>query len=189
MVNYSVRYSLLATLGHKHKGSISKAIKKYGKSPSVILDTAGKGEKVLATFISEKEVANATRKFSTSGNQKDDLTNSLNPVLGVQLLSNPSQLLGECAVKDCPVKAVEWHHVKKLNRRYKGNIVSTTDVKGKRLSKQRMFESALKRKQIPLCSKHHKMLHSGEIGIEDILNTYKYKETFSYRDDTEETTQ
>lgn len=107
MINYSVRYSLLATLGHKHKGSISKAIKKYGKSPSVTLDTGKKGEKVLATFISEMEVANTTRKFRTSGNQKDDLKNVLNPILGVQLLSNPSQLLGYCAVKDCSEKAVE----------------------------------------------------------------------------------
>jgi len=102
-----VRYSLLATLGHKHKGSITKAIKKYGKSPSVTLDTLGKGEKALATFISEKEVANATRKFRTSGNQKDDLKNTLDPALGVQLLSKPFQLLEDCAVKDCPEKSVE----------------------------------------------------------------------------------
>lgn len=107
MVNYSVRYSLLATLGHKHKGSISKAIKKYGKSPSVTLDTGKKGEKVLATFISEMEVAKATRKFRISENQKDDLNNVLNPKIGVQLLSNPSQLLNHCAIKNCSEKAVE----------------------------------------------------------------------------------
>jgi len=60
---------LLATLGHKHKGSISKAIKSYGKSPKIELNQNDKLE-TLVQFISEKEVAQTTRKFRISEEKK-----------------------------------------------------------------------------------------------------------------------
>jgi hypothetical protein len=60
---------LLATLGHKHKGSISKAIKSYGKSPKIELSQNGK-LKTLVQFISEQEVAQTTRKFRISEEKK-----------------------------------------------------------------------------------------------------------------------
>ena len=53
----------MATLGRKHKGSISKTIKTYGKSPTIKLKNGNK-EKIVAQFISEQEVDRITRKFN-----------------------------------------------------------------------------------------------------------------------------
>ncbi|BEI31810.1 putative groupII intron reverse transcriptase /maturase (mitochondrion) [Bryopsis sp. KO-2023] len=61
-INYSLRYSLLATLGHKHGKSIAWAIRSYGKSPSVMLrDAQGEWTKI-SCFISLKDVHGLTRK-------------------------------------------------------------------------------------------------------------------------------
>lgn len=185
IITYNLRYSLLATLGHKHKGSISKAIKEYGKSPSVKLKDENK-EKTLVQFISEQEVAKATRKFNITEENlltPMEIDSLLDSKLGVQKFSHPSQLLGKCAVKTCKETAVEWHHIRKLNRRLKGNVVSITDVKGKRLSPSKAFESALTRKQIPLCRTHHKDVHSGLIKLDELEQPYVHKETFVYKQD------
>jgi len=185
MITYSIRYSLLATLGHKHKGSISKAIKAYGKSPIVKLKNGDK-ENILVQFISEQEVAKATRKFNINKERlltPIDIENLLDTKLGIQKFSNPSQLLGTCAIKTCSETAVEWHHIRKLNRRFKGNVITITDVKGKRLSPTKAFESALSRKHIPLCRKHHKDVHSGLIKLDELEQPYVYKESFVYKQD------
>ena len=111
IITYSIRYSLLATLGHKHKGSISKALKVYGKTPKVILKGENGKEKILIAFISEQEVAQATRKFRISSDKEifspKEISKLLEAPLGIQKLSNPSQLLGDCAVKVCTERAVE----------------------------------------------------------------------------------
>lgn len=137
-------------------------------------------------FISEEEVAQATRKFNiTKENVLNhiDIEELLDAKLGVQKFSNPSQLLGKCAVKNCSETAIEWHHIRKLNRRFNGNIVSITDVKGRRLSGTKAFESALTRKQIPLCRQHHKDIHSGLIKLDELEQPYVHKESFFYKQD------
>ena len=66
----------------------------------------------------------------------------------------------QCAVKNCnEVNNIEVHHVRKLFRNIDktGNVVVQGKVK--KLSGRIAIESALKRKQIPFCPKHHKDWH------------------------------
>nr|QFP99053.1 hypothetical protein [Rhizaria sp.] len=196
LVDYHVRYSLLATLGHKHKGSITKAIKAYGKDPKVIMRKMenSRGDvkietKTLVQFVTSAEIAVKTRGFRLPETGKNDLSAleaKLSSTPSVNMLSLPSQLLGKCAVKNCNSKAVEWHHVRKLNRRYKGGIVSGTDSSGIRLSGKQLQESALKRKQIPLCKEHHVALHKGDIDNSMLQSIYVHKNTHVYGKDTKE---
>jgi hypothetical protein len=141
-------------------------------------------------FISEQEVAQTTRKFRISEEKKPqtpwEVAQLIDSPLGVQKFSNPSQLLGTCAVESCDETAVEWHHVKRLNRRFKGNIISITDVKGNKLKAKQAYESALARKQIPLCKKHHKEIHSGNIKLNELAKIYIHKESFIYNKDIKE---
>jgi hypothetical protein len=108
-VDYHIRYSLLATLGMKHKGSITKAIKTYGKDPRIDVLRPGKvtPQKVVQ-FITAVEIAQCTRKFLVNYDyQTLDLGKALAPHLGVHMLSNPTALLGTCAHKGCQERAVE----------------------------------------------------------------------------------
>lgn len=63
VVNWTMRYSLLATLGQKHKKSVSWAIKTYGKEP-VAYATLEDGSKIkLASFPTKKEINETTKGF------------------------------------------------------------------------------------------------------------------------------
>lgn len=69
-----------------------------------------------------------------------------------------------CAL--CNVSFVEMHHikgVKKVRERIKSQNLSYAE-----------FVGAFRRKQIPLCSKHHHDLHNGQLSYEDVktLSTY-----------------
>jgi len=90
------------------KGSISKAIKIYGKDPCIIVSSDTKKIKKTVKFISRTEVANNTRKFNfTSQNLYNNLHKAMSTKLGIQKFSLSSSLLSECAVKSCSEPAVE----------------------------------------------------------------------------------
>jgi hypothetical protein len=71
---------------------------------------------------------------------------------------------GSCAVKGCPNQDIEVHHVKQLFRRpvTPGNSDFTVITAGKarRIYGTAAIDSALKRKQIPLCKTHHIQGHT-----------------------------
>ena len=56
-------------------------------------------------------------------------------------------------------------------------------MKGKGLNAAKAFESALTRKQIPLCLKHHNDIHSGLIKLDELEQPYVYKNSFVYGQD------
>jgi len=65
-------------------------------------------------------------------------------------------VMDACAVKECNNKDVSMHHIRSLNRKVLGYIVtSVTTKKNKRSTGLSKIESALNRKQIPLCKEHH----------------------------------
>lgn len=88
-------------------------------------------------------------------------------------LSLPKVLYSACAVKECDATEIEVHHLRKLERRTVGYLVKSVKTrKGKRAKGLDQIESALTRKQIPLCHKHHMEWHKGNINIEDINSKY-----------------
>lgn len=56
-VNWRIRYSLLATLGHKHKKSITWAIQTDGKSPRVLILI----HKNRATLMNQENATNSRK--------------------------------------------------------------------------------------------------------------------------------
>lgn len=87
LIDYHVRYSLLATLGHKHKGSITTAIKIFGKDPKLIerwvinYSTVNKVKKErVVQFITAMEIAKKVRGFRSpkvGGNDRIFFENSM----------------------------------------------------------------------------------------------------------------
>jgi len=76
-------------------------------------------------------------------------------------------------IKGCDNIDIEMHHIQKLQRSVSGYIVkSIMSTKNKRKHKPikglKLIESALRRKQIPLCSYHHQEIHKGNISLEEL---------------------
>lgn len=102
LIDYHIRYSLLATLGHKRKGSITKAIKEYGKDPKVTIYKSAKNTKTkrvrtkpetFVQFITAAELAKKTRSFRLPETGRDDLAlleNKLKGTPGVNMFSLPT---------------------------------------------------------------------------------------------------
>jgi len=151
---YYLRYSLLKTLADKHKlRSISKTIEKYS------LDISTKDIKGNSVeFISDIYVANLSKKFLMS--PKDYTTTLKRTYIS---FSRNEIYKNICAVTSCnETTNIEIHHVRRLFRdlyfdpHSKKSSFRVKSAKGKTLEGQEALNSALKRKQIPLCSKHHK---------------------------------
>jgi hypothetical protein len=85
--------------------------------------------------------------------------------------SKQEAFLSKCSVKDCltPFENIEIHHVKRLHREIDENGMVIIKGRGKKLRGWRAIEAGLKRKQVPLCRKHHTELHKGIINIDDLV--------------------
>ena len=57
-------------------------------------------------------------------------------------------------------------------------------MKENRLNRNKIYESALARKQIPLRSKHHIDIHKGLLKLDELEGTYVHKEEVVYKKDT-----
>jgi hypothetical protein len=67
----------------------------------------------------------------------------------------------KCAVIGCTNKDIEVRHVTALQQVIHGYFVESIKSKNKSLRGSSKIEPALNRKQIPLCKKCHKDIHSG----------------------------
>jgi hypothetical protein len=160
IVTYHLRYSLLHTLAHKHKCSIKKVLEVYSKE---IKTNGRQGNEV--SFINSVLVTNLKKDF-LSKNLRNPYSNLTKTYLSLQ---HAAISANKCAVKKCPVTDnIEVHHVRKLFR----NIDKTGKVviqgRARKLSGRLAIESALKRKQIPFCSQHHKDWHNGVLSKFDL---------------------
>lgn len=160
IVTYHLRYSLLHTLAHKHKCSLKKVLEMYSKE----IKAEGRQGKVVS-FINSVVVTNLKKNFLSKGlrNPYSNLTKSYMSLQRAAISAN------ECAVKNCTeTDNIEVHHIRKLFR----NIDKTGKVviqgRVKKLSGRIAAESALKRKQVPFCPKHHKDWHNGIISKTDL---------------------
>ena len=84
-------------------------------------------------------------------------------------LHSSSHLFSKCAVADCFNIDIEIHHVKKLGRRIDCNEkITVVTSNNKRLSGISAILSAIGRKQISLCSRHHLEFETGNYSPLDI---------------------
>jgi retron-type reverse transcriptase len=152
LVNYHMRWSLIHTLAGKYKKKAYQIIRIYGKTPKIVLEVKGK-DKVLASFLTENEVNNRVRGFTKSFDPIKYLENLDRPIVK---LSIPRTLFSnKCAVIDCTNKDIEMHHIDALKRIKHGYFIESIKSGKKRLRDTSKIESALNRKQIPLCQEHH----------------------------------
>jgi hypothetical protein len=87
----------------------------------------------------------------------------LNKAFGNSLTK--SNLLKNCII--CGLPDVEMHHVR-----------SVKNIRHKYTDKDSNFASykgAFLRKQIPLCSKHHKLLHTGKLSESEVNLVARFK--------------
>lgn len=160
IITYHLRYSLLHTLARKHKCSIKKVLEMYSKE----IKADGRQGKVVS-FINSVAVTNLKKNF-LSKDLRDPYSNLTKSYISLQreVIS-----ANKCAVKNCTeIDNIEVHHVRKLFRNIDrtGKIIIQGRVK--KLSGQLATESALKKKQIPLCFRHHKDWHNGIISNTDL---------------------
>ena len=156
LADYHLRWSLIHTLAGKHTTKVHKIISSYGKSPKIVLESNDKID-VLVSFPSPNEINHRTRGFTKSQDVHHFLEDFDKPLVKFSI---PKALFaGKCAVNECTNNNIEVHHVRALRRTKKGYLVESIKSGNKTLKKSAMVESALSRKQIPLCQEHHKEWH------------------------------
>ena len=153
LVDYHMRWSLLHTLAGKYKKKIYQIIKQYGKTPKVVLENQEGKSKILSAFLTPNEINHRSRGFKKSYDPVSYLTDLDKPITK---LSIPKVLFSEqCAVKGCTNKNIEIHHIRALQKVKHEYHVELIKSKNKSLKGFSKIESALNRKQIPLCREHH----------------------------------
>lgn len=160
IINYKLRFSLLYTLMQKHRyRSLSQTIAIYSEKISA------KGRKdTEVSFINRTEVTNFKTNFLIGDQPTEDrFFGKLNTVwqrTQRDIIDN-----GTCTVIGCNNTDIEIHHIRKLNRMSytAGKVFETKNKKGKVIKGASAYKSALNRKQIPLCSKHHDLIHTGQL--------------------------
>lgn len=156
LVDYHMRWSLIHTLAGKNKKKVHQIIYKFGKTPKFTVKENGKLV-TLSQFLTPNDINHKAKGFTTSYDPikyKNDLEK---PIIK---LSIPKVLFAdECAVQGCDNRDIEVHHVRALSRKRAGYKIESIKNYGKRISGLAMIESALTRKQIPLCKKHHAEWH------------------------------
>lgn len=157
LVDYHMRWSLIHTLAGKYKKKVHQIIKQYGKTPKVVLKNQEGRPKTLSVFLTPNEVNHRSRGFTKSYDPVSYLNDLDKPITK---LSIPKVLFSQqCAVKGCTNKDIEVHHVRALRRSKHGYLVESIKSKNKSLKGFSKVESALNRKQIPLCKSHHTNWH------------------------------
>lgn len=157
--------SCALTLAHHHKfKSWQKAVQKYGKDLTV--EYKGKNGKFLTVDCSIPSLAGGGR-FKTKVHQNafpqtmEKSSSQPGRIVPKTLyeMQSASELM--CHIRNCPNKAEAWHHVK---HRKKLRITSA--------SKQ--MQVALFAKQIPVCKKHHVMIHNGQYNGPSLIKLKGY---------------
>ena len=149
LISHTIKSSLRATLITKHKLNKANFDKKFGDS---IACKDNKGIKV--NFLTNSQIQNLKKEFL-----KNTKTNPLSNINKTMIkLTNSLINSKTCAVQDCTNQDIEIHHIRQLHKRTSPGETFTviTAGKSKKVSGLLAIQSALKRKQIPLCKEHHK---------------------------------
>jgi len=152
-----LRKSCILTLARKHKKKKAWAYETYGDDVSIRVDDSKIIELPTRDFVSRLEKKFLIDDSTLSFNLSDILNKHLSR------LSISKSYFVRCAVYDCTNSDIEIHHVKKLDRKvsYSG-MVSVINRKGKRVKGLAAVLTAMNRKQLPLCRKHHLEFETGK---------------------------
>lgn len=175
VVNWTLRYSLLATLGQKHKKSISWAIKTFGKDPKAYATLEDGSQIILAAYPTKKSINEVTKGFPK--NISFWTHKKMMALLENQRINRfnraEAQIFNRCAVKGCRRTPSQIFHIKKLNKIWKEKLIGTQFIKEKSLTPEiKYYKSALARNQIPLCADHHLKLEKGQINSDILKKGY-----------------
>ena len=166
-----LRRSCCLTLAYKHKKPIPWAYKTYGEDIKVDLPT---GE--IAALPSMLYITNLSSKFVIS----EDYGFNLDTIIKkYQFRDNlGAKMFSQCSVSKCLNKKIQIHHIRKLSRKNLGDgKYSITNKSGRKIQGLAALLSAMNRKQLPLCSKHHLEFEKGNFSdldkefLKNIYNT------------------
>lgn len=145
LYNYFGKYCAAMTIAHKTKSNITKVFKKYGENLEI-----KDGNKILANFgtLSNSSFQKGLTKY------REDFT-----VLNVENLllqhlgkAKKSMISWPCVICGEPA---EMHHIKHVRKAFKNKKTGSFDAY---LESMRL----LNRETLPVCKKHHNMIHRGE---------------------------
>lgn len=151
-LHWYFRFSLVSTLKAKFKlGGRNKVFEKYSKKLKC-LDLKNKE----VSFVSESYISGLKREFLT-----EPLVEDPDLYLNKTWISTTLKpfAFDQCAVKGCNNKDIEIHHVRNLHRADSNKVV-VIEGKRKKLKGWEALLSAQRAKQLPLCSEHHKLIHT-----------------------------
>lgn len=147
LADYYMRWSLLHTLAGKYKKRVHHIIKRYGKTPKIVIEYGEGKTKILTSFFTPNEVNHHSRGFNKS---YDPIIYKDNLDIPISKLSIPKALISkQCAVISCTNKDIEVHHIRALKRVKHEYFVESIKSKNKSLRGFSKIKSALNRKQIP----------------------------------------
>jgi hypothetical protein len=162
IVKWQLKYSLFATLGQKHKKSISWVIRKFGKNqPKVVVN-----DKVVAAFPANGWVNSLSKKFNVSSHNFCDINFLIQ--LGRCQSNLFFSLFHKCGMHYCLFKADHIHQVKMLQRAQSDNMFSVVGLTNKRPLGFKVTVFTFKSKQIPLCSDCYVKFHKGKLTLSDL---------------------
>jgi len=150
LINYHMRWSLLHTLAGKHSIKIHKIIKKYGKSPKIILITNEKKKKVLTEFLTPNDINHKSRGFVIPS----DFTCFKNNSIKLSFLK--TFFFNQCVIVNCKNSDIRTYYVRSL-RCIKHNYISKFIIsKLQELKKCVKIKSVLNKKKFSICKEHYK---------------------------------
>lgn len=159
------KYSLVSTIKAKLKlGGRSKVFQRYG-SDIKCLDRDGKE----ITFCKWEDIKKLKRNFLINSPIE-----SPDKVLKTTWINtqNIDFIFDTCAVKGCGNKDnIQIHHTRYLQRNISQNFTIVQGRRKKLKGWEAMF-AAQKAKQLPLCAKHHKLIHENKISLDLIDERY-----------------
>lgn len=157
-IRYIMRFSCAKTLAHKHKSSMAKMFVKYGPFLTIKqeLPPDGKSKKLKFKIISMRPSKVLEKpRFQTGQNFKDPFKIYLGKYTRSKLFS-PCSICGS-------VDNIEMHHLNSLK-----------NIRPKTFDQ---LHGYLKRKQIPLCAKHHRDVTYGRYDgfpLDELLKRTQY---------------
>jgi len=169
IVNWFLRYSAVSTIKFKHKLVGRKTVfDTYGMDLNM---TNHEGK--TTHLISTKEVMEMKQEYLI--NPEIDWMDRIRQVWNTY--SKQEVYRTKCSVVGCvtPYQDIEMHHVRHLNRGIDENGYKVIRGKGKKLYGWKAFDSGLKRKQTPLCRKHHLEIHNKELKDKKIKYNIEFR--------------
>lgn len=157
-----LRKSCIFTLARKHNKKKAWAYETYGDDVRVKVDDSKVIELPTRDFVfrlgKKFLIENSTLSFNLSYILDEHLS----------CLSIGRSYFVCCAVYGCTNSDIEIHHVKKLDRKvFYSGMVSFINRKNKRVKGLAAVLTAMNRKQLPLCRKHHFEFETGKYSTLD----------------------